>query len=118
MVTVITRPRWTTFVVLLVLTAGLTNSVRTFAQEDQEVGSRKVITRVAPQYPTWARSMNLKGVVKVEAVVATNGVVKTVEVKGGHPVLVQSAMNAVRQWKWEPASHESRESIEVKFDPQ
>ncbi len=54
----------------------------------------------------------------MEAVVASNGVVKTVEVKGGHPVLVQSAMDAVRQWKWEPTSHESRELIEVRFDPQ
>jgi len=102
---------------LLLFTAVLTNPPNSFAQEDPAASSRKVITKVTPQYPAWARSANLKGVVKVEAVVASNGTVKTVGVKGGHPVLVQSAMNAVRQWKWEPASHESRESIEVRFDP-
>jgi TonB family protein len=62
--------------------------------------------------------MNLRGVVKVEAVVSSNGVVKAVEVKGGHPVLVQSAMDAVRKWKWEPASRDSRESVEVRFNPE
>jgi hypothetical protein len=41
--------------------------------------------------------MNLQGIVKVEALVGSNGVVKTVGVKGGHPVLVQSATDAVRK---------------------
>ncbi|MGA9039660.1 MAG: energy transducer TonB [Terriglobales bacterium] len=100
------------------MTTVVANSQPSFAQESPDAGSRKVVTRVTPQYPTWARSMNLKGIVKVEAVVEGNGTVKTVELKGGHPVLAQSAMNAVRQWKWEPASHESREYIEVRFDPQ
>lgn len=54
----------------------------------------------------------------MDAVVGSDGVVNSVEVKGGHPVLVQSATDAVRRWKWEPAPRESRESIEVRFDPQ
>ena len=65
-----------------------------------------------------ARTMNLKGNVKAEAVVEPNGVVKSVEVKGGHPVLVRAAQDAIYKWKWAPASHETREPIEVKFDPQ
>jgi hypothetical protein len=44
--------------------------------------------------------------------------VKSVEVKGGHPVLVRAAQDAIYKWKWAPASHETREAIEVKFDPQ
>jgi TonB-like protein len=50
--------------------------------------------------------------------VAGNGTVKAVEIKGGHPILAQAAASAVSQWKWEPASHESRESVQVKFNPQ
>jgi len=49
-------------------------------------------------------------------VVAANGSVKSVEVKGGHPLLAQSAQNAVREWKWEPAAHETREPLEIKFE--
>lgn len=61
--------------------------------------------------------MALAGVVKIDAVVAPGGTVKTLDVKGGHPVLAQAAANAIRQWKWEPASHESHELIEIRFSP-
>ena len=76
---------------------------------------RKIITRVAPQYPNLARSMNIQGSVKAEVLVAPNGTVKSVEIKGGHPLLVQSAQNALREWKWEPAPHETHEVVELKF---
>lgn len=80
-------------------------------------GPRKVVTRVAPQYPALARTMSIRGSVRVEALVAPNGTVKSVDVKGGHPVLAQAAQNAVRQWKWEPAPHETSELMEIKFNP-
>ena len=35
--------------------------------------------------------------------------------QGGHPLFVQSAQNALREWKWEPASHETHETVELKF---
>jgi len=87
-------------------------------QSDQSESTRKVLNKVTPRYPELARTMSLKGLVKVEAVVAPNGTVKSVETKGGHPVLVQAAQNAIRQWKYEPSSHETREAIEIQFTPQ
>ncbi len=90
----------------------------TLAQAQQSENSRKLVNRVTPQYPDIARSMNLRGNVKAEAVVQPNGVVKSVEVKGGHPVLVRAAQSAIYKWKWAPAAHETRESIEVRFDPE
>jgi TonB family protein len=69
-------------------------------------------------YPTLAQSMNIRGIVKVEAQVAPNGTVKTVVVKGGHPMLAQSAVTAVGHWKFEPGLRETKELIEIKFDPQ
>jgi TonB family protein len=89
-----------------------------FGQQEQTESNRKIVNRVTPQYPQVARTMNLKGNVKAEAVVEPNGVVKSVEVKGGHPVLVRAAQDAIYKWKWAPASHETREPIEVRFDPQ
>jgi len=79
-------------------------------------GKRVLVTRTAPAYPALARSMALQGVVKIEAVVSPEGRVKTVDIKGGHPVLAQPAANAVRQWRWERASCETRELVEVKFN--
>jgi TonB family protein len=86
------------------------------AQETSE-GSRKVVTKVVPQYPSLARSMRLQGVVRAQVLVAPNGTVKLIEVKGGHPVLVDSAQHALREWKWEPAPRETRESVELRFNP-
>jgi TonB family protein len=88
------------------------------AQQEQGESSRKIVTRVMPHYPEMARTMGLKGNVRAEAVVKPNGQVKSVDVKGGHPVLVRAAQDAIYRWKWEPGTHETREPIEVRFDPQ
>jgi TonB family protein len=87
------------------------------SQQEQTEGSRRILRRVTPQYPEMARTMNLRGNVKAEAVVEANGVVKSVEVRGGHPVLVRAAQDAIYKWKWAPATRETREPIEVRFDP-
>ena len=59
--------------------------------------------------------MNMQGSVKADVMVAPNGTVKTVEIRGGHPLFVQAAQNALREWKWEPAPHETHETVELKF---
>jgi TonB family protein len=83
----------------------------------QEASKRRIVVRTAPSYPSLARGMALAGVVKIAAAVAPDGTVKMLDVKGGHPVLAQAAVNAVRQWKWEPSAHESLELIEIHFSP-
>jgi TonB family protein len=60
--------------------------------------------------------MNLHGVVKLEVRVAANGTVKSIQIKGGHPMLAQSAETAVGHWRFEPAAHETTETVQVKFD--
>lgn len=95
----------------------LFSALALLAQQDQTESTRKIVGRVMPHYPEMARTMNLRGSVKAEAVVEPNGTVKTVDVKGGHPVLAQAAQHAIYKWKWAPASHETRELIEVKFNP-
>jgi len=86
------------------------------AQQPSEA-MRKIVTRVPPQYPSLARSMNVQGTVKADVLVAPNGTVKSVEVKGGHPLFVQAAQNALREWRWEPAAHETDEIVELRFTP-
>jgi len=89
---------------------------RSFCQESTP-SVRKILTRVAPQYPTVARSMSIGGTVKVVGLVAPNGTVKSVKVLGGHPVLAEAAQKALLQWKFEAAPHETSEIIEMKFTP-
>ena len=87
------------------------------AAQEAPGGSRKVVTRVVPQYPGLARTMNIQGTVRLDVLVASNGKVTSVEVTGGHPVLAQSAQDALRQWKWEPAPRETHEIVEMRFKP-
>jgi len=60
--------------------------------------------------------MNLGGTVKVLAVVAADGNVKSVEPVGGSPVLIKAAQDAVAKWKFAPGA-ESKEPIELHFTP-
>ena len=100
---------------IALLTAILCFTLNLTAQ-DAAQGGRRVLVKTTAQYPTLARSMNIHGVVKLEAVVEPNGTVKSIDVKGGHPLLTQSAVTAVGHWKFEPAPKESRETIEIKFE--
>lgn len=90
---------------------------RPSSAQDQTESKRRVVSKVIPGYPELARSLRIKGVVRIEAVVAPNGTVKTTHILGGHPLLAQTADQAVRKWRWEPASSETKELVEVKFDP-
>jgi TonB family protein len=103
-------------VVLLVVAPLMFCASHAPAQETSE-GSRKVVTKVVPQVPSLARSLHLQGNVRADVLVAANGKVKSVEVKGGHPLLGQAAQDALSQWTWEPAAHETHESVELRFSP-
>lgn len=88
------------------------------AQSEAPAGSsRKVVTKVVPVYPHLARNLSLTGAVKLEVAVNPNGTVKTIQVKGGNPLLVQSAQEAIHAWKWEKAEHETSELVEFQFKP-
>ncbi len=78
---------------------------------------RRIVRKTLPVYPEIAKRMNLAGVVKVLATVSPDGTVKTVQPMGGSPVLIQAAEDAVYKWKFASASGESKEPIELRFDP-
>lgn len=84
----------------------------------QESTSRKVKTRTPPDYPEIARRMGISGTVRLAIVIAPNGTVKNTTAVGGHPLLLNAAMDAVKKWKFEPASAVSTETVEIKFVPQ
>jgi TonB family protein len=83
------------------------------AQESSS--SRRIKSKVAPLYPELARKMNVSGKVKLSVTVAPNGQVTRSEVLGGHPVLANAAKDAIKKWKYEPASQESEVTVEFDF---
>lgn len=108
-------------VLAVILLAALTLAVTVqplplLAQKTQsEELLRRAKTRVQPAYPELAKKMNLSGTARIEVVVAPNGTVKDARIVGGHPVLAGAALDAAKQWRFEPANVESTGIIEFKF---
>jgi TonB family protein len=89
-----------------------------FAQSaSTEEGKRKAKTKVAPVYPELARRMNVVGKVKIEVIITPEGRVKSTRAVGGHPLLVQSCLEAVKEWKFAAAPEESTQMVECEFAP-
>ena len=61
-----------------------------------------LIRRVQPEYPALARQARIQGTVVLRAVVNREGTIQDLQVISGHPLLVQAAINAVRQWRYRP----------------
>jgi len=78
---------------------------------------RKAIGKVAPVYPDLAKRMHIAGAVKLEVVIQPDGNVESTRVVGGSPVLVQSATDAVRKWKFVAAPDETVGLVEITFEP-
>ncbi len=112
----LTRSIAASFFIITILTFLRPISLTAQSQPDAAT-KRRVLQQRPPVYPSLARGMALAGVVRVEAIVGPDGSVKSVSIKGGHPVLAQAAVEAVRRWKWEAAPRESHEPVEVRFDP-
>lgn len=63
---------------------------------------RKVKSQVQPVIPDIAKHMSLKGTVRLEVEIGADGTVKNTRALGGHPVLIQSAEDAIKKWRYEP----------------
>jgi len=66
------------------------------------VQTAKLISQPRPVYPPLARQARIQGTVQLQAIIAKDGTVTQLEMLSGHPLLVQSAMDAVRQWRYQP----------------
>ena len=103
---------------LLLMSSTLIDSLPLAAQtSDQNSSDRKVISRVEPEYPDALKRLYIGGVVRVEVDVAPNGTVKSTKLLGGSPILGQSTMKAVKQWKYAPAAAEETLTVKLEFDP-
>lgn len=67
-----------------------------------EQAEENLIKKVAPIYPPLAKQVRIQGKVKVQVVISKAGTVESVNVVSGHPLLVQAAVNAVKQWQYKP----------------
>jgi TonB family protein len=66
------------------------------------VEAAKLINRVQPVYPMEARKAHIQGTVRLHVIVQKDGTIEELEVLSGHPMLLQSAIDAVSQWRYAP----------------
>jgi len=74
-----------------------------------------IIYRVQPSYPTIARLARVQGTVELRAIISKAGTIENLIAVSGHPMLVKSAIEAVRQWRYRPYLLNS-EPIEVETE--
>ena len=79
-----------------------------------------LIHKVDPQYPPVALAQKVEGTVKIYAVTSADGSMKTIRPLSGPRMLIQAALEAVRQWRYSPTlligqPVESRRYITVAF---
>lgn len=80
-----------------------------------DLPARKIVHSQVPYYPDVAAKMSLHGTVKLRIWIAPDGSVRRLEYIGGHPLLAESALKAVKEWKFESAPKEATQIVEVKF---
>ena len=62
----------------------------------------KAIVQVLPKYPALARQEHIQGQVQIDAVLDEQGNVIEMKIVSGPPLLYQAALDALKQWKYEP----------------
>jgi TonB family protein len=89
--------------------------VRSAPLAPSEGGERKVVQRNAPDYPAIAARMSLHGTVKLKVRIAPDGTVRSAECVGGHPLLAEAALRAVRKWRYKAKAKESTQIVDMNF---
>jgi periplasmic protein TonB len=66
--------------------------------------SAMLVRRVEPTYPPLARQIHREGQVELHAIISTDGTIQSLQVVNGDPLFLQSATDAVRQWRYHPTA--------------
>jgi periplasmic protein TonB len=67
-----------------------------------QVQLAKLVFGPRPVYPALAKQARISGAVRLEAVIARDGSVENLRYVSGHPMLVEAAIAAVEQWRFQP----------------
>jgi TonB family protein len=86
------------------------------ARQDSK-SERKLVTRVEPDYPPVLRMRQIGGTVRLEITIAPKGNVENAKVLGGNPILVESAVAAVKKWKYASAATSTTATVSLDFNP-
>ena len=66
------------------------------------VQQAKLVRQPKPVYPPLAKQARISGIVHLAAVISANGTIQDLKVISGHPLLIPAALEAVKQWVYQP----------------
>ena len=66
------------------------------------VQNAKLVRNPQPVYPQIAKSARISGTVELSAIIGEDGKIQQLTVVSGHPLLRQAALDAVKQWVYQP----------------
>jgi periplasmic protein TonB len=66
------------------------------------VQAAKLVRNPQPVYPQIARQARISGTVELSAIIGEDGHIQSLTVVSGHPLLRQAALDAVKQWVYQP----------------
>ena len=70
-----------------------------------DAGQMRLLNPFAvPAYPILAKQQHIEGMVRLEFYVSSAGTVEDIKVLSGHELLARSAVDAVKQWRYEPVT--------------
>ena len=91
-------------------------STASHAQQDSKT-ERKLITRVEPDYPPVLKMRQIGGTVRVQITITPKGTVENPKLLGGNPILGESAVAAVKKWKYASAETATTTTVSLEFNP-
>jgi TonB family protein len=97
-----TRPLVASFLLLIALTSLALSQTHTEVRVDENVMSVHLLKRVPPVYPPLARQARIQGTVILKVLINKSGEVANIQLVSGHPMLAPAAIEAVKQWKYDP----------------
>ena len=85
------------------------------------VEAARVISAAPPAYPVLAKSARIEGTVRMNAVIGPDGHIENLSVVSGNPLLINAAVDAVKQWTYRPTylngqAVKVQTEINVKFE--
>ena|ERR1700760_4074643 len=109
----VVRPLWCA-ILFSALALAVALPVRAQSESKTE---RKLITRVEPDYPPVLKMRQIGGTVRLEITITAKGTVDGAHVLGGNPILAESAIAAVKKWKYAPSDSTTTTAVSLDFNP-
>jgi protein TonB len=104
-------------VAILVVAPGAQPAASSRIKVGGNVQAAMVVSRVQPVYPQLAKTARVEGIVQLAVIIAPDGTVQEIRSLGGPALLIQAAMDAVKQWVYRPTLLNGQQvSVETTVD--